>query len=277
MNNNMNNYGNNFNNNLSHSMAIDPNNNGIIKSFGNMYGDINNNTTGQMNTCMNNNMNNQINNNYMNYQMKNNMNNQMNNIMNNKMNINNANSLLNNNYINTPMINNYMNNQMTDNINNQINNKNMTAQDNYYNFLCNTWNNLQFYKNMNNTNEQNSQYFPNKMKFVNNNLSKTQNLLRQNLTFDIDYSQNQRKINILFETSSGHKITVLCNPKVRIKDLLRKFVEKIGVSENVIDDSFYFLYNGCKIKKNENKTIEEMHMLNCSVIIVIDKSAVLGA
>jgi hypothetical protein len=269
MNNNMNNYGNNFNNNLSHSMAIDPNNNGIIKSFGNMYGDINNNTTGQMNTCMNNNMNNQINNNYMNYQMNNNMNNQMN--------INNANSLLNNNYINTPMINNYMNNQMTDNINNQINNKNMTAQDNYYNFLCNTWNNLQFYKNMNNTNEQNSQYFPNKMKFVNNNLSKTQNLLRQNLTFDIDYSQNQRKINILFETSSGHKITVLCNPKVRIKDLLRKYVEKIGVSENAIDDSFYFLYNGCKIKKNENKTIEEMHMLNCSVIIVIDKSAVLGA
>ena len=200
-------------------------------------------------------MSNQMNYNYMNSQMKNN------NFNNNQMNFNNMNNQINNSN---------KNNQMN-------NNNNMTPQNNYYNFLSNTWSNYQF---CNNTNNQNTHNYTNRMKLINNNTfnNNTHRLLRQNLSFNYDDdSIGTNTINIFFEASSGHKISILCNPNIKMKDLLKKYVKKIGASEDIIDDSIYFLYNGAKIKKDENKTLNELNMINCSIIIVIDKNAVVGA
>ena len=163
-------------------------------------------------------------------------------------------------------------------MNNYNNNNNMTPQNNYYNFLSNTWSNYQFCNNMNNTNNQNTHNF-NRIKLINNNTfnNNTQRLLRQNLSFNFDDSMGKNTINIFFEASSGHKISVLCNPNIKMKDLLKQYAKKIGASEDIIDDSVYFLYNGAKIKKDENKTLNELNMINCSIIIVIDRNAVVGA
>jgi hypothetical protein len=243
--------------------------------------------------------NNNTNNNYMNNRQMNNnqMNNsQMNNnyMNNNQMNMNNINTPMNNNNINSPSINNYIKNQMTNNVNNQMPNNvnsqmiynmnnqninnNMTAQDDYYNSLCKTWDYYQFYRNMNNINNQNSQYSQNKMKVVNNNSNTNiRSLLKQNLSFNYDNSYNKNTTNIMFEAASGHKVSVLCSPSIKMKDLLIKYVQKIGVSENVIDNAIYFLFNGSKIKNDENRTLEEMGIYNCSIILVIDKNSVIGA
>ena len=175
-------------------------------------------------------------------------------------------------------MNNNVNSQVIDNTNNPMINNNMTAQDDYYNYLCKTWNYYQFYRNMNNINNQNSQYSQNKIQVVNNNFNNNiRSLLKQNLSFNFDDSYNKKTINVMFEASSGHKVSVSCSPSIKMKDLLKKYVEKIGISENVIDNAIYFLFNSFKIKKDENKTIEEMGIFDCAIILVIDKNSVIGA
>ena len=62
-----------------------------------------------------------------------------------------------------------------------------------------------------------------------------------------------------------------------MKDVLIKFVTKIGLTENDIDNTIIFIYSARKIKKNENRTLYEMGILNGSIIITMDKSGVLGA
>ena len=72
-------------------------------------------------------------------------------------------------------------------------------------------------------------------------------------------------------------VNVLCPNYIKIKDLLRKYVSKINLSENVIENSIYFLYNSAKLNSNDDRTIEDLKMRNDAIIIVIDKSAVIGA
>ena len=85
------------------------------------------------------------------------------------------------------------------------------------------------------------------------------------------------KINIFFQAPTGHKINMLVPDTSRMKDVLEKYVLRIGLGPEVIDNAVYFLYGGNKIKKNEKRTIREMFMLNGAVIIVIDKKGVIGA
>lgn len=85
------------------------------------------------------------------------------------------------------------------------------------------------------------------------------------------------KINIFFQAPTGNKINMLVPDTCRMKDVLEKYVLRIGLGPEVIDNAVYFLYGGNKIKKNEKRTIREMFMLNGAVIIVIDKKGVIGA
>ena len=147
---------------------------------------------------------------------------------------------------------------------------------NYVNYLNTSW---KFYQNFNNINKTNTDFF-NQMKFIKKNSStNVRGLLpRQNFSINDDFpGYKGNRYNIFFQTPAGNKVNVLCPNDIKIKDLLKKYITKIGLGENVIDSSIYFLFNGAKLKGNDNRTIEELRMFNFSIIIVIDKDAVIGA
>ena len=85
------------------------------------------------------------------------------------------------------------------------------------------------------------------------------------------------KINLYFQAPTGHKINMLVPDNIQMKEVLVKYVLRIGLEPDVIDNAIYFLYGGNKIKKKERRTIREMYILNGAIIIVIDKKGVIGA
>ena len=94
---------------------------------------------------------------------------------------------------------------------------------------------------------------------------------------DIFPEIQENKMNVFFQTPEGNKINVLVPATAKMKDVLVKFVSKIGLSENDIDNTIIFIYSARKIKKNEKKTLIEMGILNGAIIITMDKSGVSGA
>ena len=217
---------------------------------------------------------------------------QWNNFINNNPNSNNGFPMNNNGF---PMNNNGfpMNNMMAQSmpLNNNFNfynsfginnnmNMNMFNLMMSYLFMQYNPNNQTFFNNINNN--------ANKMSFINPNneerTSKNPNVFRGLLPREkttVDYNpfpeNGGEKVNIFFQAPSGHKINMLVPDNIKMKDVLVKYVLKVGLDPNVIGESIYFLYGGNRIKKNEKKTVREMYILNSAVIIVIDKKGILGA
>ena len=191
---------------------------------------------------------------YTNYNPMNNMNNNM--MMNNQMNPNGF------NYFNMMGMNNNMNMNMFN-----LMMFYLQQTQNFQNTMNNGINN-QF--NYNNTNR----IIP-----INTNMSKSQVLPRVKKTEFCDPypGSTGEKINLFFETPSGHKINMLVPIDAKMKDILVQYVTRVNLGPNVIDKSIYFLYGGKKIKKNEEKTVWQMNILSGSIIIVIDKQGVMGA
>jgi hypothetical protein len=94
---------------------------------------------------------------------------------------------------------------------------------------------------------------------------------------DINPNYPGVKINIFFQNSSGTKVNVLSPSDITVKDLLLKYVSKLGLGENVIDSAIYFLFSGARLKKDNEKKIYELGMMNGAIIIVIDRNALIGA
>ena len=187
--------------------------------------------------------------------------------MNNSMNMNMFNAMI--NYFNlyySTMQNNMNNNGGGNNLMNRKTSSKMIPvyqsiqSNNNYNINNNNINNINNYNNNNNK----------------PNLNQTVRLKK--VTFmDIFPEKFEQKMNIFFQTPEGHKINVLVPVTAKMKDVLIKFVTKIGLTENDIDNTIIFIYSARKIKKNENRTLNEMGILNGSIIITMDKSGVLGA
>ncbi len=185
-----------------------------------------------------------------------------------------------NNYINNrPFLNNSFLN-LNPNLSNSMalnNNMNMFNFMMYYlQFMAqnkNNFNNMTFV----NTN-QNDRIFNNNNNSNNNN-NMTGILPRNNRTDQtspfIGYSGEI--VNLFFQASTGYKLNMLVPNDVKMKDILVQYVLKIGLGPDVIDQGIYFLCNGNKIKKNENRTLREMCFLNGTVIIVVDKKGIMGA
>ena len=103
-------------------------------------------------------------------------------------------------------------------------------------------------------------------------------LPRHNLTLNYEdsFSNDVALLNIYFQMPTGNKISVTCPASTRIKDIIRNFIKKANISEKD-SNLLYYIYNGHKLDKNENRTIAEMGMLNTSAIVVIDSNSVIGA
>ena len=200
-----------------------------------------------------------------------------NNIMNNgKYNNNNHDFDYNNNNFNVYNYNNNFNNNNLNNNNfNNNNNANMMNMNmNMYDFLNTTWNMFQIYNNQKNINHST-------MRIVKKDSLDDidyEKIKKKSITiFDIKPNYQGNKINIFFQDSRGTKVNVLSPFDISVKDLLKNYVTKMGLGENVIDSGIYFLFNGGKLKKDEKKNIYELGILNGTIIIVIDRNAVMGA
>ena len=181
-------------------------------------------------------------------------------------------NLLNNMNNNSPN-NNYNNNQnnnMNMNMGNLYNKNNTMINNN-----INNWNiNYQFKNNNTISNF-------NRMKFINyNNLKDISRILpKNNVTINYDdfsgYQEN--RFNIIFQIPQGNKINIFCPIDTKVKHLLSKFIERMGLGQETFEKSLYFLFSGTKLDKHEERTIQKIGMHDSSVIIVIDVKSVIGA
>ena len=71
-----------------------------------------------------------------------------------------------------------------------------------------------------------------------------------NKTYDISPNEKNLKTNIAFITQKGQKINIFCPYNMKIKDLLVKYVTRLGLGPNVLGDSLFYLFNFLKILSN---------------------------
>ena len=180
----------------------------------------------------------------------------------------------------------FVNNNNGMGINNNMTQMPMNQNFNYYNNMgintsmnMNMFNLMMFYlqqnMNQNNNNNNTNRIIP---VMPDGNLSKSQALPRKkNEFFDPYPGTSGEKMNLFFETPAGHKVNMLVPADAKMKDILVQYVLKLNLGPDVIENSIYFLYGGKKIKKNENRTVRQMNILNGAIVIVIDKKGIMGA
>ena len=85
-------------------------------------------------------------------------------------------------------------------------------------------------------------------------------------------------INVKFDASTGVKKIIRADKNTTtLKQLLRMYMDKIGLPYNLIGQQVVFLYCGEKIDVESDKTLEEYHIRNMSSITVFDQGNVIGA
>ena len=84
------------------------------------------------------------------------------------------------------------------------------------------------------------------------------------------------RIVIVFITGTGMKIPINAPINVSLHDLFIAFIHKVNLDESVLGKYIYFLYNGGRLKINEQKTISNFGFKTGDFIIVIDTSNLLG-
>ena len=181
-----------------------------------------------------------------------------------------------------------MMNVMFPNMGYNMNNYNMNNYQNLMNIIMNNQMLFQMYQNMQKNMNQNQNFnnFNNRMNFVNvnqnqmNNNQVTGGALRNsnaNFSYNVTSSMNSSQVtNIIFTTMKEQKANLVAPIDMKIKDLLFKYVTKLGLGPNVMGTSLFFLFNGKKIDLNEEKTIHEFGLENAH-IIVLDPKEVIGS
>ena len=190
----------------------------------------------------------------------------------NQMNMNNMNNM---NMNNMNMNNMNMNNMNMNNMNN-INNQMMMQ--NFLNFYSKTMALYQMFNQMNQINNS-----MNRINIVQggsqNNTKKLGRLPRGNGTDNYDPFMGYKgpKMNLLFETPSGHKTNIACPINIKVYDLLCQYISKVGLGPNVIGNGIYFLYNGRRLGKSFYDSQVDQVFTFGEKVVVIDYGNLIGA
>ena len=84
-------------------------------------------------------------------------------------------------------------------------------------------------------------------------------------------------INIAFKAGSRYNDVILTIPgNITIREMFQRYVEKLGISQNALQGTLQFLYNGAKIDTFSNDLVCN-HFKNGINITVFDESEVIGA
>lgn len=100
------------------------------------------------------------------------------------------------------------------------------------------------------------------------------NNIQVNISNPYDPSE---KTNITFTTQKGQKMNIVCPLNMKIKDLLVQYVLRLGLGPNVLGDSLFFLFNGAKMNKNDERSVFDLGLNAGSNIIVLDLKGVIGS
>ena len=90
-----------------------------------------------------------------------------------------------------------------------------------------------------------------------------------------NFSPNEIVKNVSFDASSGLRVVIKAGVSTTIKDLILKYVNKIGLGENVIDKEIIFLFNGAKIDTKSTDNIGRFP--DFASVTVIDQNNIIGA
>ena len=126
-------------------------------------------------------------------------------------------------------------------------------------------NNPLFFQNKNNINILNNQ-IPNS------------NLIPEQKRQFVDYlpGNNNRRINICFQTQSKYNFYIVAPINIRVKDLLLASAKEMGISPDLLGKNIFFLFNGHRIRINEEKDLISYGFVDCSKIIVLDTINMIG-
>ena len=258
--------------------------------FPNQFNNWDNNMMNNNMNMMNNNMN--MMNNNMNM-MNNNMNNnfQFNNVMNNNNimnNLNNWNNFNNMNQVNLSNIN-PMTFQLMLNFMLMMNpNLNVNNQNNVNNMMVNFMSNNPFVYQLFMNQQNNNMNFNNNNNKINvlketsekiKNASKKGGILPRtgNINNSDPFLGNPNpRIFIMFISGTGMKIPINAPINISLHDLFVAFIHKVNLDESVLGKYIYFLYNGGKLKIDEQKSLSSLGFKDADLIIVIDTSNLLG-
>ena len=124
------------------------------------------------------------------------------------------------------------------------------------------------------------QKMENKQVQNNNNNQNTNNgelpRAQENVYYDPFAGYNGPRINVKCITPAGHTVMMNAPRDATIYSLLYKYIQKIQLGPNVINNAIYFISNGKKLKNEElNKKVGEVFTDNTS-IIVIDQKGLIG-
>ena len=99
----------------------------------------------------------------------------------------------------------------------------------------------------------------------------------ENKTFIIDSNLPCLRRNIIFQMTAGNKFIFVTPINLKIKDLLKEFITKIGFNVTVLSKDINFLHNGESLKINEERTVDEMRIYDNQAILVVDTKGIIGA
>ena len=158
-------------------------------------------------------------------------------------------------------------------INNQAN---FISNMNMMNLMANCMNNIvKLYEDMNNNKKAQKP----STKDNNNKGQKKSNLPRgsETISHTAFPEVSGKRIYLVFQATTGHKVLMNAPEFSKIGDIIIQYGLKIGVGPNIVEKEIQFLFNGCKIKKEDrNKTPGQLGILNHSTILVIDLKNFIG-
>ena len=174
-----------------------------------------------------------------------------------------------------------MNNMNFNNFNNFINmNSGMNMYNNNNNPMVLQRNMLlnQFYKQMMMNKINNQNQFDIWINQGNNNNKDRLSNLKQSEIADPFSQIPGPKINIIFQTGKGYKVTIPAPLNIPMHQVLVQYIIKVGLGPGALSDGFYFLFNGQKINSNdENILVGQLAITGPANIIVIDTKNLIGS
>ena len=120
-------------------------------------------------------------------------------------------------------------------------------------------------------------YFPQSQQINNN--SGIQELVPRNMpNFNVNEAldPNQNIINITFKVSTGHQANMAVNGNISIEQLIKKYVQKLSLPENVIGKDIMFIYNGQQLNPRLQDDVNSK-FANGGLISAYDVNNIIGA
>ena len=82
---------------------------------------------------------------------------------------------------------------------------------------------------------------------------------------------------VYFDASTGQKVSIPIGLNITIKDAFILFCNKVAINYSDIEKEIFFLYNGQRLRCDDNTTLKQIGIRNKFSITVFDQGNVVGA